>query len=176
MQSRAVPDGRVVSGILSFDGHATAGDFTGTTDSVSGKLLGASEITRVRGWVEAPVRTLETGNERRDRDLNKSMESERFPVIRFDLTRLTPTGGTRDSLGVLLTGTLLIHGVRRSVELPGTIEFEGSRARVRSDFPLNLKDYRIGGLSRLLGLLRMYEDIEVHVDVVFDFREDGKVG
>jgi polyisoprenoid-binding protein YceI len=170
-QSRAVPDGRVVSGILTFDGHATAGDFTGTTDSVSGVLLGASEITGVRGWVEAPVRTLETGNERRDRDLNKSMESERFPVIRFDLLRLTPTGGTRDSLGVLLAGTLLIHGVRRNVELPGTIEFEGSRARVRSDFPLNLKDYRIGGLSRLLGLLRMYEDIEVHVDVVFGFDE-----
>jgi hypothetical protein len=174
MQSRAVPDGRVISGILSFDGHATAGDFTGTTDSVSGTLLGGAEITEVRGWVEAPVRTLDTGNNRRDRDLNKSMESERFPVIRFDLARLTPTGGTRDSLGVLLAGTLFIHGVRRSVELPGTIAFEGSRARVRSDFPLNLKDYRIGGLSRLLGLLRMYEDIEVHDDVDFDFEEDGK--
>jgi polyisoprenoid-binding protein YceI len=173
MQSRAVPDGRVVSGMLSFDGHATAGDFTGTTDSVSGKLLGASEITAVRGWVEAPVRTLQTGNDRRDRDLNKSMESERFPVIRFDLSRLTPTGGTRDSLRVVLAGTLFIHGVRRNVELPGTIQFEGSRARVRSEFPLNLKDYRIGGLSRLLGLLKMYEDIEVHVDVVFEFKEDG---
>ena len=34
-------------------------------------------------------------------------------------------------------------------------------------FPLNLKDYRIGGLSKLLGVLKMYEDIEVHVDVLF---------
>ncbi|HEX2250929.1 MAG TPA: YceI family protein [Gemmatimonadales bacterium] len=169
MQSRPVPDGRVVSGILSFDGHATAGDFTGTTSTVSGKLFGAPNLTHVRGWVEAPVRTLETGNDRRDRDLNKSMESDRFPVIRFDLAGLTPTGGTQDSIGVLLHGTLLIHGVRRTVELPGTIEFNSSRARVRSDFPLNLKDYRIGGLSKLLGLLKMYEDIEVHVDVVFAF-------
>jgi polyisoprenoid-binding protein YceI len=178
MQSRAVPDGRVVSGILSFDGHATAGDFTGTTRMVSGNLLGAPDITGVRGWVEAPVRTLKTGNGRRDRDLNSSMESERFPVIRFDLARLTPTGGTRDSLGVLLHGALLIHGVRRNVELPGTIEFDGSRARLRSDFRLNLKDYRIGGLSKLLGLLKMYEDIEVHVDLVFGLAQErtGRTG
>jgi len=169
VQSRPVPDGRVASGTLSFDGHATAGDFTGRTTRVSGELRGAPEITGLRGWVEAPVQTLRTGDEKRDKDLNKSMESERYPVIRFDLARLDPTGGTGDSIHVLMHGTLLIHGVRRNVELPGTIRFEGSRARVRSDFPLNLKDYRIGGLSKLLGLLKMYEDIEVHVDVVFDF-------
>jgi polyisoprenoid-binding protein YceI len=167
----------VVSGTLSFDGHATAGDFTGTTRTVSGELVGAPDITRVRGWVEAPVRTLVTGNDRRDRDLNKSMESERFPVIRFDLIRLAPTGGTSDSLGVVLHGTLLIHGVRRKVELPATLEVESSRARVRSDFPLNLKDYRIGGLSKLFGVLKMYNDIEVHVDVVFRrFTSSGAPG
>jgi hypothetical protein len=38
---------------------------------------------------------------------------------------------------------------------------------VRSDFPLNLKDYRIGGLSKLLGMLKMSEHIEVHVDLLF---------
>jgi hypothetical protein len=38
---------------------------------------------------------------------------------------------------------------------------------VRTDFPLNLKDYRIGGLSKLLGMLKMYEDIQVHGDIVF---------
>jgi hypothetical protein len=40
---------------------------------------------------------------------------------------------------------------------------------VRSDFPLNLKDYKIGGLSKMMGMLRMYEDITVHVDVTFRF-------
>jgi hypothetical protein len=38
---------------------------------------------------------------------------------------------------------------------------------VRSDFPLNLKDYRIGGLSKMLGMLKMSEEIEVHVDLTF---------
>lgn len=164
---RAIAGGGVLSGSLSFDGHATAGDFTGTTTTVSGQLSGATDVTGVRGWVEAPVRSLKTGDGKRDRDLNKSMESEKYPVLRFDLVKVSRTGGAGDSIGVILHGALRIHGVSRDVELPGTLQFRGQNVRVRSDFPLNLKDYRIGGLSKLLGMLKMYEDIEVHVDLVF---------
>jgi polyisoprenoid-binding protein YceI len=166
-QQRAVRDGRLVSGTLSFDGHATAGDFTGTTTTVSGQVTGAPDLTGVSGWVEAPVQTLKTGNGRRDRDLNKSMESDKFPTIRFDLSRLTRRGGSDDSLGVILHGALRIHGVSRQVELPGSVQFTGMDARVRTDFPLNLKDYHIGGLSKMLGMLKMYEEIEVHADLLF---------
>jgi hypothetical protein len=47
--------------------------------------------------------------------------------------------------------------------LPGEVH-------LRSDFPLNLKDYRIGGLTKMLGMLRMEERIEVHVDLTFAAR------
>jgi polyisoprenoid-binding protein YceI len=167
----AIRNGRVTSGTLSFDGHATAGDFTGMTKNVSGELEGAADLTGVRGWVEAPVATLKTGNGKRDKDLNKSLESDKYPKLRFDLTGITRTGGTADSAAVVLRGALHIHGVSRNVELPGTIHLKGTEARVQTDFPLNLKDYRIGGLSKLLGMLRMYEDIEVHADVVFGFSQ-----
>ena len=165
--NHSIPDGRVLSGTLSFDGHATAGDFVGTTSTVSGQLTGAPAVAGVRGWVEAPVNTLKTGNGKRDKDLNKSMESEKFPLLRFELARVTQSGGTVDSLGVVLHGALAIHGVSREVDLPATVQLAGSTARVHTDFPLNLKDYRIGGLSKMLGMLKMYENIEVHSDLVF---------
>lgn len=163
--SGAIPDGRVTSGKLSFDGHATVGDFVGTTTAVSGALIGAPDITQVRGWVAAPVRTLTTNNAKRDRDLNKSMESNTYPEIRFELTGVTPRGGRPDSLVANLHGKLFIHGVTRTVTLPATLQSNGSSARVRSHFSLDLEDYRIEGLSKMLGLLRMYPDIQVHVDV-----------
>jgi polyisoprenoid-binding protein YceI len=166
-QARPVSSGRVEAGTLSFDGHATVGDFVGTTKAVSGQLTGAPALSAVRGWVEAPVRTLITGNGKRDKDLNKSMESSQYPNIRFELSGITPKGGTADSVPAVLHGALLIHGVTRKVNLPATVRFEGAKARVHSDFPLNLKDYRIGGLSKMLGVLKMYEDIEVHVDLLF---------
>jgi polyisoprenoid-binding protein YceI len=162
-----VPNGRVASGTLSFDGHATVGDFVGTTDSVSGQLTGGADISQVRGWVEALVQTLKTGDKKRDKDLNKSMESGKYPKIRFELRGVTPRGGKADSLAVALHGALAIHGVTKPVDLPGVLLFRGQEVRVRSDFPLNLKDYRIGGLSKLLGMLKMAENIEVHVDLLF---------
>lgn len=170
--NRQIHSGQLILGTLSFDGHATAGDFVGRTTEVSGQVSGADELNGVQGWVEAPVRTLKTGNARRDRDLNKSMETEKYPVLRFNLTRVAPNGGSGDSLAVTLHGGLSIHGVTRDVELPATVQFTSSDARVRTTFPLDLKDYHIGGLSKMLGMLKMYEKIEVHADLLF--RLDGK--
>ena len=168
-----IPNGRLTSWILSFDGHATLGDFTGTTRTVTGQLTGAPDISSVRGWVEAPVQSLKTGDRKRDKDLNKSMESSKYPNLRFDLNRIAATKSAGDSVPVTLQGTLTIHGVTRRVELPGTIGFKGATARVHSDFPLNLKDYGIGGLSKMLGMLKMHENIEVHVDLVFGLGAGG---
>ena len=128
---------------------------------------GAPALSAVHGWVEAPVGTLTTGNGKRDKDLNKSMETARYPNIRFELSAITPKGGTADSVPAVLHGALVIHGVTRKVDLPATVQFEGPRAWVHSSFPLRLKDYRVGGLSKMLGVLKMYDDIQVHVDLLF---------
>lgn len=164
-----IPPARVVSGTLSFNGHATVGDFVGKTDSVSGLISGGADLRVVKGGVEAPVRTLKTGDGRRDKDLNKSMESEKYPVIRFDLSGINSAGGRSDSVPVTLHGVLMLHGVSRKVDLPAVLGLQGREVWVRSTFPVNLKDYRIGGLSKMLGMLKMSENIEVHVDVRFRF-------
>jgi polyisoprenoid-binding protein YceI len=163
----AVRDAVVRSGVLSFDGHATVGDFTGRTTTLSGEMHGGADLVAVRGWVEAPVKTLKTGNGKRDKDLNKSMESDQYPTMRFDLVDVVPRGGTSDSTMVTLRGALTLHGVQRQVELPAVVTSVGSAPRVRSDFPLNVKDYHVGGLSKALGILKMDEHIEVHVDLQF---------
>jgi polyisoprenoid-binding protein YceI len=158
----------VVAGTLSFDGHATVGDFTGTTSTLDGEMSGGSSLAVIRGWVEAPVRSLVTGKAKRDADLNKSMESERYPVIRYELDSLTPGPVSGDTVNVLLHGRFLIHGVTRDTDLPARVLLlHGTCARVWADTPLNLKHYGIGGLSRMLGVLKMHENIEVHIDVTF---------
>jgi polyisoprenoid-binding protein YceI len=163
----SIPPMRLASGSLSFDGYATVGDFTGSTTTVSGEMTGGETLASVRGWVEAPVKTLETGNRKRDRDLNSSMESDRFPTMRFQLAGVRPKQVTSDSAAVDLLGELTLHGVTREVALPARVVRAGDTLRVRSNFPLDLGDYRIGGLTRMLGMLRMQERIEVHVILQF---------
>jgi polyisoprenoid-binding protein YceI len=163
---RTIPDGVVRQGKLSFDGRATTGNFTGTTTTLTGKLQGG-QLSQVRGWVEAPVHTLTTGNQRRDRDLNKSMESNKYPAIRFELTDVAGTGAASDSVNLMLHGRFTIHGVTRDAIVPASVAFHPEGIRVRGATPLNLKDYKIGGLSKALGILKMQEKIVIHVDLLF---------
>ncbi len=88
--SGPIPSMGLASGTLSFDGHATVGDFTGSTKTVTGEMTGGDGLGAVRGWVESPVKTLNTDNKKRDKDLNKSMESDKYPTMRFELTGVTP--------------------------------------------------------------------------------------
>jgi len=162
-----IPAAHLVRGTLSFDGHATLGDFVGTTDSVRGEMTGGAGLAAVRGWVEGRVATLNSGNGKRDRDLRKSMEVDSFPTMRFDLADVVPGATQSDSSMVTLRGRLTIHGVTRDADIPAHVWIAPDTIRVRGDFPLNLKDYRIGGLSKMLGILKMHENIEVHVDLVF---------
>ena len=162
-----VPIGKLRSGTLSFDARATKGPFVGTTTTVSGEMIGGPDLSSVRGWVEAPVRTLKTGNDHRDRDLNKSMETDKYPTMRFELTAVAPGQGSGDSVPVTLGGNLLLHGVKRPVELPGWVRLGNNQAQLHSDFPLNVKDYKVGGLSKFFGLFKMNPNITVHVDLTF---------
>jgi polyisoprenoid-binding protein YceI len=163
----AIPSMRLATGRLSFDGHASVGDFTGATTTVAGEMTGGESLAAVRGWVDSPVKTLDTGDGKRDRDLNKSMESNKYPAMRFELAGVTLAAPGRDTAAVQLRGKLTLHGRTREVTLPGTVWKDDGGLRLRSDFPLDLGDYEIGGLTKLLGMLRMQEGIEVHVDLTF---------
>jgi polyisoprenoid-binding protein YceI len=88
--------------------------------------------------------------------------------MRFDLASVTPGVSRSDSTAVTLGGTFTIHGVKRDVTMPATVVFQAGAVHLRSTFPLNLTDYQIGGLSKMLGLLKMDPEIVVHVDLLFN--------
>src|SRR5713101_10175305 len=164
---RLIPDGTVREGTLSFDGRATTGAFTGTTATVRGQMSGGGSLSEVRGWVDAPVSTLVTSNGHRDKDLNKSLASDLYPTIRFDLTGVAPGAERGDTVDVVLQGRFTIHGVTREASIPATVVTQPDAIRVRGDAPLSLKDYKIEGLSKLMGMCKMYDKIVVHLDLTF---------
>jgi polyisoprenoid-binding protein YceI len=164
---RAIPSSTIGAGVLSFEGHATVGDFTGTTSTVSGEMTGGADLSAVRGWVEAPVKTIQTGNGKRDKDLNKCMESGKYPVIRFDLTGVVPGAARGDTVEVTLLGTFQIHGVSQADSIPATVVLLPDGVRVEAKAPLDLGDYGIGGLSKAMGMLKVSEDILIRLDLTF---------
>ena len=164
---RPVPSSTAVTGRLSYDGHGTFGSFVGTTDSVVGRLNGAADLARVSGYVAARAGTLVTGNGKRDRDQWSSLQVDSFPFIRYDVDSLSVGAATGDTLAVVLHGRFEIHGVTRAVELPSRLLLTGRAAHLVAETPLDLRDYRIGGLTKFFGALKMNPAIVVHIDITF---------
>jgi len=157
----------VVSGTLRFEADATLGRFTGTTATVTGALTGGPSPELVRGWVESPVDSLRTGNGMRDRDMRKALQADRFPTIRFELDELRPSPIQGDSMVATLAGRFTIHGVTRAVTMPALLVWLPDGIRLEATAAMDVRDYQIGGLSRMLGTLRMRPDIVVHVHLLF---------
>jgi len=163
-----VPAAALRAGTLSFVGHSTAGDFSGTTTSVTGAVVGGDDLATTGGWAEAPVETLRTGNGLRDRHMREALDAGRYRTIRFDVKSVrTAATAQADSASATLVGALTIHGVARDVEVPATLVRRANTVRVTSTFPLRLRDYRIDPPRAALGMLRVRDDIEVHADLQF---------
>lgn len=164
---RPVPASTAVTGHLSYDGHGTFGGFVGRTDSVVGRLDGGATLARVSGYVAARAATLRTGNGKRDRDQWSSLEVDSFPFIRYDVDSVTVGAVRGDTQLVTLQGRFEIHGVTRVVALPSRLLLTATSAHLIADTPLDLHDYRIEGLTKFFGALKMDPHITVHIDVTF---------
>jgi len=164
---RVISSANVVRGSLSFDAKATLGAFTGTTSTVTGSMTGGSDLRDVRGQVEAQVNTFKTGNGLRDKDMMKAMDADSFPTMRFELHGVSLQQESGDSAVVSLSGQLTIHGVTRDVSLPALVRFGKDGVQVTGSFPLNVRDYGVTRLSKMLGAFKMNPDIVVRLDVVF---------
>jgi polyisoprenoid-binding protein YceI len=164
---RAISAGAVLRGTLSFDAKATLGAFTGTTSTVTGAMTAATDVRDVRGQVEAPVASLKTGNGLRDKDLLKAMDADSFPTMRFELHGVSLQHESGDSAVVTLSGQLSLHGVTRDVAVPALIRFGKDGVQVTGSIPLNVRDYGVTRLSKMLGAFKMNPDIVVRIDVVF---------
>lgn len=162
-----IPASTAVSGRLSYDGHGTFGGFVGTTDSLLGRLNAAPDLSRVSGYVAARAGTLRTGNGKRDRDQWSSLEVDSFPFIRYEVDSLTVGATAHDTVMVTLHGRFDIHGVKRTADLPSRLVLTATSAHLWTETPMDLRDHRIGGLTKFFGALKMDPHITVHIDVVF---------
>ena len=159
-------DADLHQGKLSFDGKSSLGDFTGVTSTLRGHMTGGATLGDVRGWVEAPVATLKTGNDRRDRDLVKTMDAAIYQNIRFELSRVETEWQRGDSAAVVLQGNFVIHGVTRAERVKALVVRCADGIRVTGTLPMNLHDYQINRLTRFL-VFKMDPAIVVHIDVTF---------
>ncbi|HTE29449.1 MAG TPA: YceI family protein [Chryseolinea sp.] len=93
----------------------------------------------------------------------KYMETDKFPKSSFQgkISGFNFVAGGKQQ--VTATGKLTIHGVSKNIEVPGTIEVDGSKLVVKSKFIIKLLDYNIK-VPQIV-----WQNIAQQVEVSLDF-------
>lgn len=93
----------------------------------------------------------------------KYMESEKFPKATFQGKISGFQASATGPQQVKAEGKLTIHGVSHDVEIPGTIELNGTSIHVQCKFMVKLEDYAVPRPQLL------WKNIAEEVEVTIDF-------
>ncbi|HET9156728.1 MAG TPA: YceI family protein [Myxococcaceae bacterium] len=113
-------------------------------------------------YVEVETQRLRSGNGLVDGELQRRLDSRKFPRIRGELTRSAAGNGAGTSR---LTGELTFHGVTRTLDVevtvrqldPRTLEIAGGRA-------IDMRDFGLPPPSFLM--FRMQPEVQVRAKLV----------
>ncbi len=112
----------------------------------------ALDLEAGTGHFEADPASLTTGFGPRDqRMLVFALDVAANPLLQFHVHRIQRApGGDGDGGLLTLHGTLLLHGVSAAFSVPGTLERDGEKYRLRGEVPLSLAAFGIPDPSVLL--------------------------
>jgi polyisoprenoid-binding protein YceI len=96
------------------------------------------------------------------------MESDKYTKSTFAgaITNINEVNFTKDGVyNVIVAGALEIHGVKKQVTVPGTIEIKGGKVTAKSKFNIAIADFGIKG--SYIGS-KIASNIEITVDCKYD--------
>jgi len=144
----------------------TVNDFTGRVVVSAARFTG-TDLANVTGNVEMRVADMRTGIGLRDSHLRNAMHADRFPTMTFELVGVDPQPARGDTIPLTYQGHLTIHGVTRTVRVPGWVILRQPGAEVHTSFPLDMREHQIDPPSRFLGAVRVDPVTQVTVHLVF---------
>ena len=154
---------------ITFTLDATGHTVHGTLDPAAGTLRVDPAGGRVTGEIAVDLRTAETGNARRDKDMHSTvLETDRYPkaVFRPDKMRGRLQGAGTST--VTLEGTLLFHGAEHRVEIPARVTVSGRHLTADGTRTIPYVAWGLTDPSKFV--LRVGKTVEVRLHVAGDWR------
>jgi polyisoprenoid-binding protein YceI len=122
--------------------------------------------------VTIPVRSLKSGNKKMDEVMQDHMNMKANPSIKYQLTSLALKGDPKAPNGpaeYTSTGDLTISGVKKTIEMPVTIErLDGGKLKVKGSTTVKMTDHGIKPPAPALamGLIKTGDDVKINIEWV----------
>lgn len=143
--------------------------FTSTTplttfSGVSNNLTGYLDLESGVVDFYLDLNTLDTGIGLRDKHMrNNYLETKKYPFAEFTGRLDRNISANQLPAEVKVVGKFKLHGVERTVEIPGTIGAEGQGLRVKANWEILLKDYKIDIPKVVFYQLSEKQDVEINI-------------
>ncbi|MDT8322529.1 MAG: YceI family protein [Bacteroidota bacterium] len=130
---------------VKFISDAPVEDFEGVTDNIDGYLShgagGLKDDSKL--YFEVDLRTLDTGIGLRNRHMREDyLHTNKYPYAKFSgrITQVEKNGGAQK---VTVRGSMDIHGVKKPMQVTGTLHDDASSLRIQTEFEVKLTDHGI---------------------------------
>ncbi|MFU8811469.1 MAG: YceI family protein [Balneolaceae bacterium] len=131
----------------------------------------AEEVIQLR--VSVPIRNMDGGRSRMNRDLRNALNADQHPVIVFAWNNLSvkPDSNDQNRATLQVEGELTINGVTRDVAFDSDAELRDGQMIVKGTVSLNMKDYDVDPPTAMLGAIRASEEVSLNFSVQFGREE-----
>lgn len=134
--------------VIDYTGSAPLHDWTGTSRSVTGRVVVDAETPdSSRAVVRAPVRSFDSGNDRRDRKMRAVTEADTHPTVAYRTTDIRSTHWGRTSTGTngrwTVTGDLTFHGQTHPVDATVDVQVTADSVHAQARFRVSLTRFGV---------------------------------
>lgn len=147
------------TGHAEFESEVPLHSFVGTSDHLVGKISLQDSI--VDFYLD--LTTLDTGNDKRDKDMRETLETDKYPFAEFYgklVSEFDPDQNKEQQVKV--DGEFTIHNVTKETSINGTLQRTSDGLRVKADWTLNMTDYNIKPPGILF--YRVEEKIDIQIE------------
>ncbi len=100
------------------------------------------------------------------------LETERFPEVVFESSRVSANQAAENSYRVEVTGKLRLHGVTQDVTVPAQLTFMGDTLRAFGEVPIRQTPFGIRPVKAMGGALKVKDEVKLSFEIVAR-RQDG---
>jgi polyisoprenoid-binding protein YceI len=135
----------------------------GAPDAIAQVAAGEKGVRAVRVRVQSEK--MECGNGTMNEHLKKALKVEANPTIDFRLLGYD-VSKSADGVTGILTGTLSLGGVEKTVAIPAVATSDAGALHVTGEYPIKMTEYDLKPPKLMLGRIKVGETVTVHFDLM----------
>ena len=154
----AAPQTGKLKGAMKFLSEAPLEKIVGTANGLGEVSFDPADLTTLKGKITVPVKSMKTGNERRDEHLRneKWLNEAKFPEITFVTKSAKPLGdlvtkGPVTLAKVQVEGEFTLHGVTKPLTADVELKWKDNKVKLKTQFQIALADFNVAGTGDIVG-------------------------